>query len=151
MKNFIFLCFLVLFSSSFIGEPCDIGCLQQKAQAALDDFTFIKQFPVEISDKEKTFEISYVLSVNASYRIAVADNETKGHRMIVKLLDRNRKVISSNVITGTRQFAPNIDFTCPATGVYYIDVSVEKNNTGSGLVILGYKKTSELSPAAQLQ
>jgi hypothetical protein len=151
MKKFFFLFPFFLLTTSFTSDPCDIECLQIKGQAALNDFTFIKQFPVEISQDESSFEISYVLSVNSTYRIVIADNEIKGKRMIVRLLDRNKKLISTNILSNTRQFAANIDFVCPVTGVYYIQASVERNNTGNGLVILGYKKETGVSSSPGLQ
>src|SRR5688572_27681618 len=84
---------LMSFSTS---DKCDPDALLKKNAEALDDFVFIKAFPIEVSKSGDKAEYSYVLSRGISYRIVVCDEQEEGKRMIVNLLDRNRKLIATN-------------------------------------------------------
>jgi hypothetical protein len=130
-----------LLTSSFSGGPgCDPEGLLKKYAGLLDDYVFIKSFPIETSKEGDKSEYSYVLSRGINYKIVVCDNNEEGKRMIVNLLDRNKKLIASNYLKSNKKFYPSLNYNCSATGVYYVEVFFEGEKKGCGLNILGFKK-----------
>jgi hypothetical protein len=134
------LAIVVLCASAFVaGPPCDPEALLKKYAKELDDYVFIRSFLVETSNSGDKAEYSYVLSRSINYRIVVCDNED-GKHMTVNLLDRNRKLIATNYMKGSKKYFPAINYVCSATGVYYVEVTFERDKKGCGVNILGFKK-----------
>ncbi len=121
------------------GQECDTEALRVKSSAALRGFTFMKSFPIESADSDSKQSFSYVLSKDVSYCIVGADSE-KNNKLVVNLLDRNRKVIATNYIKQKKEFLPSIKFNCDATGVYYLEAYFKENKNSCGLLILSYQK-----------
>jgi hypothetical protein len=132
----ILLCLCSCFASA---QECDTESLRVKSSAALRGFSFIKGFPVESAGSDSKQEFSYVLSKDVSYCIVGAAAD-KGNELVVNLLDRNRKVVSTNFIKQKKEFLPSIKYDCDATGVYYIEAYFRENKNSCGLVILAFKK-----------
>lgn len=138
-KKIIFL-FVIGFFCSFTLPPCDPEALLKKCAPELADFVFIKTFNIESKkDGEKT-EYSYVLSRGSVYRIVVGDEEGTSHKMIVNLLDRNKKLIATNYLKSGKKFFPVLNYECAATGVYYVEAFFDGEKKGCGINILGFKK-----------
>jgi len=131
----------VFFALAFkLAPPCDQEALLANCASSLDDFVFIKSFSV-ISEKgnQKT-EYSYVLSRGIAYRLVICENESSKKTMIVNLFDRNKKLIASNYLKAGKKVFPIINYTCAATGVYYVEAYFDGEKKGCGLNILGFKK-----------
>jgi hypothetical protein len=79
------------------------------------------------------------LSKDVNYRILICE-DAKTNSMILNVLDRDRKLLVSNFTKRPKTFARQINFVCPATGVYYLQAYYEDNSKGCGINILGYKK-----------
>jgi hypothetical protein len=141
--NFKTICiaaFCIVTACAFSPAPaCDPEDLLKKYAGALDQYVFIKSFPVEVSAKDDKAQYSYVLSRGIDYRIVVGDNNDNQH-MVVNLLDRNKKLIATNYLKSSKKFYPTISYVCSATGVYYVEVSFEGEKKGCGINILGFKK-----------
>ena len=129
-----------LMISSFTLNPCDPEELLRKHAAALDDYVFIKSFPIETTKAGDKAEYSYVLSRGINYRIVVCDQGEEGKKMVVNLLDRNKKLIASNYLKTNKKFYGTLNYVCSATGVYYVEAFFEGEKKGCGLNILGFKK-----------
>jgi len=129
-----------LLASSFTSSnPCDPEDLLKKHAASLDDYVFIKAFPIETSKTADKAEYSYVLSRGINYRIVVCDGDEE-KKMVVNLLDRNKKLIATNYLKSNKKFYSTLNYVCSATGVYYVEASFEGEKKGCGLNILGFKK-----------
>ncbi len=119
---------------------CDPEALLKNCASDLDDFVFIKSFPIEITKSEEKTEYSYVLSRAITYRIVICTQNENDKKMIVNLYDRNKKLIASNYLKSSRKFFPTINYECAATGVYYVEAFFDGDKKGCGLNILGFKK-----------
>jgi hypothetical protein len=138
---FIFHILLVFTSFSFSSNPpCDPETLLKNYASELDNFVFIKSFPIEVNKSETKAEYSYVLSRAITYRIVVCNPHENGSKMIVNLLDRNKKLIASNYLKSSKKFFQTINYECSATGVYYVEAYFDGDKKGCGLNILGFKK-----------
>jgi hypothetical protein len=132
---------ILFLTASFVSSTaCDPEELLKKNAVALDDYVFIKSFNVETHKVEEKVEYSYVLSRGITYRIVICDEDEKGKKMIVNLLDRNKKMIATNYVKANKKFYWTLNYTCSATGVYYVEASFEGGKKGCGLNILGFKK-----------
>lgn len=142
-KNTSVVLLLALVSSismSFISGPdCGSDAFLDKYAPALGDFTFIKAFNVETKKSDEKNEISYVFSKGSNYRIVICDQNSDGNKMVVNLYDRNKKLIVSNYLKRSKKFFPTINYTCVATGVYYVESYFENGKSGCGVNILGFK------------
>jgi len=121
-------------------NSCDPEELLKKYASELDDYVFIKSFPIETTKTGDKAEYSYVLSRGINYRIVVCDQGEEGKKMVVSLLDRNKKLIATNYLKSSKKFYATLNYVCSATGVYYVEASFEGEKKGCGLNILGFKK-----------
>lgn len=139
--NYMGVLFLMSITSAFIsqGNPCGSEAFLEACAPALGEYTFIKTFDIAPKMGEKQ-EISYIMSKGSKYRIVVCDQDIKGYEMKVKLKDRNQKLIASNYLSEERKYFQTLNYTCPATGVYYIESSFKSNKEGCGVIILGFTK-----------
>jgi hypothetical protein len=129
----------ILTISSTSGPECGSDEYLDRFAPALGDYTFIKVFNVQIDKMDAKSEFSYVFSKGSNYRIVIGDLNEQGNKMVVNFYDRNRKLVASNYVKSTRKFYPSINYTCSATGVYYVEASFENGKTGCGINILGFK------------
>lgn len=136
LKCSVFLCI----SSFSSGNSCDPDEFLKKHAEALDDYVFIKSFPIETGKSTEKVEYSYVLSRGMNYRIVICDQDEAGKKMIVNLLDRNKKLIASNYLKSNKKFYGTLNYVCAATGVYYVEAFFEDEKKSCGLTILGFKK-----------
>jgi len=137
----IFLGIILFLAFSFnITSGCDPEALLKNCASDLDDFVFIKSFPVEIKKSAEKTEYSYVLSRAITYRIVVCTQNENDKKMVVNLFDRNKKLIASNYLKSSKKFFTTINYECSATGVYYVEAFFEGDKKGCGLNILGFKK-----------
>lgn len=125
----------------FSGPPCDSEAFLNKCAPSLEDFVFITTFKVGIEKAGGKYEYNYVLSRGTNYRIVICDQNEEGNRMIVNFYDRNKKLIATNFLKGSKKFFPSLSYNCQATGVYYVEAFFEGNKKGCGLNILGFKKS----------
>ena len=130
----------LLMCSFTTSNSCDPEELLKKHAASLDDYVFIKSFPIETAKTGDKAEYSYVLSRGINYRVVICDQGEEGKKMIVNLLDRNKKLIATNYLKSTKKFYPTLNYVCSATGVYYVEAFFEGDKKGCGLNILGFKK-----------
>jgi hypothetical protein len=132
---------LVFFFCGFkIPADCDPEVLRSRLSVELRGFGFIKSFEIETKGSDDKKEFSYVLSKDETYRLAVADENEKGHKLVVTLLDRNKKVIATNYNRQRKEVSTFVEYVCEATGVYYIQASFQQNESACGLVVLAHKK-----------
>lgn len=138
--NFILTIMLFFTATSFTSGPeCGSDEFLDKFAPALGDYTFIKAFNVEVDKSGGKTEFSYVFSKGSNYRIVICDQNGEGNRMVVNFYDRNKKLIASNYMKSSRKFYPTLNYTCSATGVYYVESYFENEKTGCGVNILGFK------------
>ena len=140
INNLALAVFLLLGLSSFTNaQECDTEALRVQSSPALRGFAFMKSFVIESASSDDKKEFSYVLSKDVSYCIVGADSE-KNNKLVVNLLDRNRKVVATNYIKQKKEFLPSIKYDCDATGVYYLEAYFKESKNSCGLLILAYKK-----------
>lgn len=134
--------FSIFFLCSFIAksQSCGTDSFLDQCAPSLGDYTFIKTFMVDVKKEGEKKEVSYVFSKGSTYRIVICDEGVKGNEMKVTLSDRNKKTISSNYLSSSRKYFPVINYTCTATGVYYVESSFKPSKTGCGVIILGFSK-----------
>jgi hypothetical protein len=130
----------IIITSFKSGPECGSDEFLDKFAPALGDYTFIKAFNVEISKSGDKNEFSYVFSKGSNYRIVICDQNGEGNRMVVNFYDRNKKLIASNYMKSSKKFFPTLNYTCAATGVYYVESYFENEKNGCGVNILGFKQ-----------
>ncbi len=118
---------------------CNLDALMSKYAPVLEDFMFVKSFNVEVKKDGEKSNYSYVFSRGAEYKIVLSEG-AGGKKMIINLLDRDKKLIASNYIKASKKNYPSINYICSATGVYYIEAYFDGDKTNCGINILGVKK-----------
>ncbi|OFY84214.1 MAG: hypothetical protein A3F72_14395 [Bacteroidetes bacterium RIFCSPLOWO2_12_FULL_35_15] len=134
-----FIAIATLTTSLTSGPDCGSDAFLDKYAPALGEFTFIKAFNVEINKADEKNEFSYVFSKGSNYRIVICDPNPEGNKMVVNFYDRNKKLIASNYLKSSKKFFPTLNYTCSATGVYYVESYFENGKNGCGVNILGFK------------
>ena len=141
IKRASFFFLACLFTVSLPAQPgCDAEDLLKKNVTKLDAYKFIKYFPVETNKQTEKVEYSYVLNGDTKYRLLVIDKGTKGEKMMVTVRDRAKKIVATNKDRQNRTYSEVMDFTCPATGVYFFEARFEGDIRDCGLNILGFQK-----------
>ncbi|MCP4311690.1 MAG: hypothetical protein GY790_10540 [Bacteroidetes bacterium] len=133
---------LGMLMTSFIAYgQCGSDEFLDDCSSTLGSHTFIKAFNVELKPKKKeNVEYSYVFSKGSNYMIIGCDQNLKGNRLIVSLYDRSHKLIASSYDRKTKKHYPDMVYPCSATGVYYIEATLEGSGQGCGVIILGFNK-----------
>ena len=120
---------------------CESDEFLDNCSSSLGTNTFIKAFDVKIKPKKQdVVEYSYVFSKGSSYSIIVCDQNEKGKQMVVRLYDRSHKLIASSYNKKTKTHYPDLLYPCSATGVYYLEATLETQAAGCGVIILGFNK-----------
>ena len=130
--------FIVINTASVFAQ-CNTDALMAKYAPTLDDFMFVKSFNVEVKKDGEKSNYSYVFSRGAEYKLVLSD-ANNGKKMIINLLDRDKKLIATNFIKSSKKYYPAINYMCNATGVYYVEAYFEGEKSGCGINILGVKK-----------
>ena len=133
---------LGMLATSFLASgQCESDEFLDACASSLDSHTFIKAFNVKVKPKKADkVEYSYVFSKGSSYMIILCDQNKKGNRMIVKLYDRGHRLIASSYDKRTKKHYPDLVYPCSATGVYYIEATMEGSSAQCGVIILGFNK-----------
>jgi hypothetical protein len=145
MRPNLFRTLFVLFTgllvhTSFAQNNCKVDEMFAKNRSLLGDYQFIKNFPVETSKQVEKVQYTYVLNRDTKYRMVIVDSGVKGQRMKVTIRDSGRKLLTNNKDKQKPGFVNQLDFVCPATGIYYFEVTFENDHKDCGLNILGYQK-----------
>lgn len=133
---------ILLFASFRAGPKADPDALLTKCAPSLEEFVFITTFKINSGKEGEKTNYSYVLSRGTNYKIVICEQNENGNRMIVNFYDREKKLVASNYLKATKKFFPSISYNCQVTGVYYVEAYFEGEKKGSGLNILGFKKSN---------
>ena len=122
---------------------CESDAFMDKCAGNLAGALFIKSLVIKSGDatEAKPNNFSYVFSKGATYNIVICDQGAGTDKLVVTLLDRNKKEIASNYNKKTKKFYPSLAYPCGATGVYYIESYFPNEKPGTcGVAILGFTK-----------
>lgn len=120
------------------GSSCDSEAFMEDCAGALGEFQYIKMFPIQSDGSGDKSKSKYVLSKGNKYRFVTCDQDIKGNKMKLKLLDRNQKMLMSNYVSSSRKYYKAIDYVCTATGVYYLEAGFKTGKEGCGVIMLGF-------------
>jgi hypothetical protein len=127
----------------FATGQCDSDAFMDKCAGNLGGSIFIKSLVIKSGEatESKPELFSYVFSKGSTYNLVVCDQNDNSNKLIISLLDRNKKEIGSNYNKKTKKFYTSISYPCSATGVYYIESHFESSKAGTcGVAILGFTK-----------
>jgi hypothetical protein len=135
------LCFTVILLLSAIPafSQCDFSKITHKKIE--EGFVYVKSH--EIAYKENDRELntySVILSRGVQYKITLYDNNPKGKKMVVTLLDSKDNPMGSNYDPETKTYYNGMNFECKATGNYYLEFSFQDEHNGCGIAVLSIKK-----------
>jgi len=140
IRTFFVLVAGLLVQTFFAQDNCRVDEMFAKNRSLLGDYQFIKNFPIETNKQVEKVQYTYILNRDTKYRMVIVDNGVKGERMKVTIRDSGRKVLTNNKDKQKAGFLTQLDFVCPATGIYYFEVTFENDHKDCGLNILGYQK-----------
>lgn len=139
-KLILFVATIFLLNASDAVGQCNSENLSSQCIPKLAaGFNFLKSYKIDGDggNKDKV-EYSYVFLKGTSYMINICAPSQPTDGIVVSLFDSNRnKVISSKL---NDQFISAIQYTCNATGVYYIQYTFEKPSSYCGGSALGFKR-----------
>lgn len=131
------LSFLCLFAPAYSWAQCDSEAFFDKCDS-LGDFKFVTANKVKIDQTQQDkVEYPQLLSNENTYIMSVC-HEGPGN-MMVELYDRSHKLIMSNYDKSQRKYLPSINYTCSATGIYYLAYSFVGADINCGIGIIGVK------------
>jgi len=131
---------IISFSCNLIFAQCNTDAFIDKCAEDLMDYTYVRLFDVNSTKNKNKTEYSVIFNKDHEYLLIICSGSNSDKKMIVDLLDRNKKLIQSSFIKQRKLHVTKIAFKCTATGVYYIESSFEDNAENCGVVVLGFKK-----------
>ena len=137
-KYFVFVTSFLTMTAS--AQKCDYEAMLNNNMPKLEGYKFIKSFPVETDKQAETAEYNYLLNHDTKYRLVIVDNGNEGERMLVTIRGRDKKVLATNKDRQKKTFSTVVDFVCPATGIYFFEVSFQDGRRDCGLNILAFQK-----------
>ena len=119
-----------------VNAQCNTDELIKKASSKLGDFTFLKSYKLNAGGE---IENSYVFSKDTKYFLSLSDDKNEIPKIKVTLYDKNRKMLATNYNPKTKSYYAGLVYSCTATGIYYMDFSVEPESKCS-VAVVGFKK-----------
>lgn len=144
MKNiFFFFCFLIISINLF--AQCEGDLFFNNCKQNITNFTFLKSYSVEVKKSKKGEErnsrFSYILSKGSEYILTGCNDDNKSCKMIISLMDFNKRIITSTYLQKSNKYFPAISYKCNATGMYYITFTTSQpDGECCGMSILAFKK-----------
>ena len=109
-------------------------CIPKLAQG----FNFLKSYKVEGGDNKEKVEYRYVFTTGTQYMVNLCVNGSTTEGVMVSLFDSGRNKVASSKIGN--QFVPALQFSCGATGIYYIQYTFEGTASRCAGSALGFKR-----------
>ena len=138
LLNLCYLCY----SQSYKQKTID------QCRDSLGDFKFLKVFeiyPLKSEDSEDLAHIvfSYIFTKDREYKVVLCEGSSKGiENLRVVISDPDKKFKVRSYDKKTKQYTSQIIYQCKATGVHYMHISFECNDSFSGCAycILGFRE-----------
>jgi len=152
IKKFLILAATLLCTYQFsIGQEKSHPCVNKKflddCFALLDGYTYIKTYKINVGKPKKNsthrevgFTAAYYFSRGTTYMITVCYEQIEGDKMIVNLLDRNRKLVASSYSKRLNMHFSKLSYHCTSSGAYFIKAEFPERKGGCGMFLLGFKK-----------
>ena len=134
------LVFLFMGITIQVIAQCAPEAFSKQCSALLTNYTFIKAFNINHTQKDESTEYSYLFCKNTSYVIAVFDDNESQDKIVVELYDKNKKIVSSNYNKKTKKFYSKIGMNCTSTGVYYMKYRSLSGKPVCALSNIGFKR-----------
>lgn len=131
-----------LFSQSYKQKTID------QCRDSLGDFKFLKVFEIyplksKVSEDLAHIVFSYIFTKDREYKVVLCGGSSKGiEDLKVVICDFNKKFKVKSFNKKTKQYTSQIIYLCKSTGVYYIHISFNCNDSFSGCAycILGFRE-----------
>ncbi len=120
---------------------CDTDVLLNDCAADLGTFNYIRSFGFNIGQKKKSpSEYTYIFSKGSTYILIVCEDKGSKGKLELSISDKDHSPVASTFDKESGKYYNHVQFTCSATGVYYIKGSFIDTKKGCGLCILGLDK-----------
>lgn len=145
--NFRFLILLALLAwlpTRYASGQCNDQLIGVSAEL-LDDFTYIKDIKVRMKKSKKgklpfSHKYSVILNKGMKYRFISANAEEFDGQLVFKIYNTQNVMIMTNYSQSTGKVYEVVDYTCKASGQYYVEVSFLDGKEGCAVCVLGFKR-----------
>ncbi|HLN19738.1 MAG TPA: hypothetical protein VK213_01525 [Bacteroidales bacterium] len=132
---------LIFALTDVLRAQCDSDEFLDKCASNLGTYNYLKTFVSRVNPRKKSSpENIYVFSKGSTYKMIACLDDPLAGKMIISLYDRNHNLIGSTFDESSGKYFSELQYPCPATGVYYIKTSFEGMKSGCGMCILGFSK-----------
>lgn len=101
-------------------------------------FNFLKGYKVDGGNNKDQVEYSYVFTTGTQYMINLCVSGNSNTGVIVSLFDSNRSKVASSKVND--QVVSALQYSCGATGIYYIQYTFEGALSRCAGSALGFKR-----------
>ncbi|HEX2920457.1 MAG TPA: hypothetical protein VHO50_04745 [Bacteroidales bacterium] len=128
---------LVISFNQKVYCQCESNELKDECVSNLGTYNYLRTF--NTAKKKAVTENVYVFSKGSTYKLIACPGQP-GNKMIISLYDRDHKLIATSYNEASDKHYSELQYPCPATGVYYINTSIPGIKNGCGMCILGFSK-----------
>lgn len=141
MKKFTLL-FVVIFLSFTAKSQCDEKVINE-AKSKLETSIYVKDFKVKLKTVTTTKDIKYMtypimLNKGVRYKFVLADDKAFEGRLIFELANDRGRQLSSYIPEIKKHFAV-LEYSCNASGMYFVNLEFENAKEGCGVLMYGVK------------
>jgi hypothetical protein len=110
---------------------CDSKIYKDKCIKEMPEgFTFLKSYTLDgQSGNKRKIEFSYIMSKGGKYMVQIASGHPQNKGTFVRIMDSNRREISGATSYQKGRYYPGIQYTCTATGIYYLEFNYNNEAT----------------------
>ena len=101
-------------------------------------FNFLKGYKVDGDNHRDKVEYSYVFTAGTQYMVNLCVDGNSADGVMVSLFDANRNKVATSKVDN--QFVSAIQYSCRATGIYYIQYTFEGAASRCAGSALGFKR-----------
>ena len=138
-KVTVYLIATIISSAEISMGQCNADGLARSCIPKLaEGFNFLKGYKVDRENNNDKVEYSYVFTTGTQYMVNLCVNGNTNDGVIVSLFDSSRNKVASSKVNN--QFISALQYSCGATGIYYIQYTFEGNTSRCAGSALGFKR-----------
>ena len=146
MKKLLVLSLLGAFA--LMSQPIHAQCnddLLAKAAESLNGFMYVKDLKVYFKKTKKgrsplSAKYSLVLNKGTKYKLISANAKEMEGKLVYKLFGPSGTMVLTNYNQQTGALYDVVDYTCRASGLYYLVVNFTDGEEGCAIALLGFQE-----------
>lgn len=131
----------LMFISNPVVAQCDVDDFVDGCAANLgEEYSYLRTFEAEEIEGSTDYPYTgaFLFRKGINYVFAMCEGQGEGSQMVVKLYNRNRKLVVSTHDEESGKYYDKMIFKCSATGIFFVQALMPLAGDNCGIAMLGF-------------